>query len=85
MLIPGFISLPYIAELRLSGSKGQAHTFKCLMIASDPVLEPNSCSLARWTRSIRIQQNGVSKYIGGVIIKNTSLPAADLLMTIVSL
>ena len=32
-------------------------------------LDPKACSLTRWTRSIRIQQDGAWKGIGGVIIE----------------
>ena len=34
-----------------------------------PALDPNPCSLDRWTRSIRIQQNGAWKEVGGVIME----------------
>ena len=32
-----------------------------------PALDPKPCSLARWTHSIRSQQDGAWKGIGGVI------------------
>ena len=34
-----------------------------------PALDHKPCSLARWTRSIHIQQNSARKGIGGVIIE----------------
>ena len=34
-----------------------------------PALDPKPCSLACWTRSIRIQQDGAWKGIGGIIIE----------------
>ena len=34
-----------------------------------PALDVKPCMLARWTRSIRIQQDGEWKGIGGVIIE----------------
>ena len=33
-----------------------------------PALDPKPCSLARWTRSIHIQQNGAWRRIGGISI-----------------
>ena len=63
--IPVFILLHYITESWLSGSNVQAHNWKIWTVASDPKLS----FLARWTHSIRTQQDGAWKGIGGVIIE----------------
>ena len=54
-------------ECGLCGSNREAHYLKIWMVASDHALDPKPCSLAAWTHSIRIQQNGAWKGIGGVI------------------
>ena len=65
------ISLRYnIAECRLSGSNGRGKRtiLNIWTVAStDHTMDPKPSSLARWARSIRIQQNGACKGIGGVI------------------
>ena len=77
LMIPDFILL-------LSGPTGKRTIWKlngCL----GPAVDPIPCSLALWTCSIRIQQDGAWKGIGGSHHWNASLRAADSLMTIVSL
>ena len=49
------------------------------------LVDPKPCSIASWACSIRIQQNGAWKEIGGVIIEMIVSVPADSLMTIVSL
>ena len=66
---PNFILLCYIAECGLSGSSGQAHNLKIWKVCLGHALDPKPCSLACWTHSIRIQQKGVWKGIGEVIIE----------------
>ena len=45
----------------------QASTqFENLNSRLGPALDPKPCSLAQWTRSIHIQQDGAWKGIGGI-------------------
>ena len=81
---PQIILLHYITECGLSGSNGQAHNFKIWTVASGHALDPKLCLLAHWACSIcsvkwHMERNWRSHHW------NTSLCAADMLMTIVSL
>ena len=67
---PSLISLCYIAVCRLSGSHRQVHNLKIWTgLASDLPCDAKPCSLARWTRSIRIQQDSAWKGIGETSLK----------------
>ena len=68
-LIPDFILLRYIAECGLSGSNGQAHNLNTWTVTSDLPRTPSRVRLPVESTCIRIQQDGVWKGIGGVIIE----------------
>ena len=75
-LIPDFILLLYIAEsLNWADPTGKRTIWTV-------ILDPKPCLLARWTRSIRIQQDGTWKQMGKSPFK-LLVCAADSLMTIV--
>ena len=54
-VIRSHVNTAYIAECLLNGSNGQAHNLNLWTITL----------LARWTHSIRIEQNGTRKRMGG--------------------
>ena len=53
--------------MQIEGVQRASEQFGNLNGRLGPALDPKSRSLARWTRSIRIQQEGAWKRIGGVI------------------
>ena len=55
--------------MRIERDQWASVQFETLNGGLGPALVPMLCSLARWTRSIRIRQNGAWKGIGGVIIE----------------
>ena len=65
MPIPDFISLRYIADCGLSG-KRTILKFEWYILG--PALDSKPCSLACWTCSFRIQQNGAGNESGGGVI-----------------
>ena len=67
--IPNSILLRYIAECGLSGTNRHGALFENLNGRLGPALDPKPYSLAGWTRSIRIQQNGAWKGMGGISIE----------------
>ena len=56
-LITDFIALSYISNCGLSRSNGQAHNLKMWTVCLGHTWDHKLCLLARWTYSIRIQQD----------------------------
>ena len=53
--------------MRIERVQRASAQFENVNIRLGPALDPKPCSLANWTHSIRIQQDGTWKGIGGVI------------------
>ena len=73
---PDFILSDYIyRRMQVEGVERASKQFENLSGRLGPALDTKPCLLARWTHSMRIQQNGAWKGILGVIMeKLVSVP-----------